>query len=153
MPNYNLSTRGRIADINIGMRVDRATANMTTGLDLFTISGGTVLVTLILGEVTTIMETKTINLKLQADPTTGTTSDMSANVDMTAAEAGTLITISGVPGTATQLGKSGNVIGQLAPVVVAPGVIQVIIGATHTGSIKWSVFYVPLEEGASIAAA
>jgi len=58
MPNYNASTRQAIADIGVGLRVDRATAALpaTTSDVLFTVSGGRVIVDLILGEVTTVIE-------------------------------------------------------------------------------------------------
>lgn len=154
MPTYNQSTRGRIADINLGMRVDRATDNITTGEDLFNIEGGNVLVNLILGEVTTIIETKTVNFKLQADPDTGTTTDLCGNLDLSADEVGTLYTITGdAAADAMQRGESGSVPAQTTAVVVAPGVIQAVVGATHTGSIKWSVWYIPLEDGAYITSA
>lgn len=142
-----------LTKVVLGQRVDRATANITNGLDLFTVAGGRVLVTQIVGEVTTIMEAKTINLKLTADPTTGTSTDMCANLDMTAAEARTLLTISGTAADALRKGSSGSVVAQNAPVVVAIGAIEATVGATHTGSIKWSLWYVPLDEGASVAAA
>lgn len=137
----------------LGQRVNRATANLLNGDDLFTVAGGRVQVNLILGEVTTIMETKTINLKLQANPTTGTTNDLCANLDMTAAEAGSLLTISGTAADALRKGSSGGVIGQGNPIVVAIGAIEAAVGATHTGSIKWSLWYVPLDDGAYVEAA
>lgn len=139
--------------LTLGERVDRATANMTTGLPLFTVAGGRVAVNLILGEVTTIIETKTVNMKLQANPTVGTTNDMSGNLDISADPVGTMYTIAGAPGTATQRGECGAVIGQSAPVIVREGAIEVVIGDTHTGSIKWSVFYTPIDDGAYVVAA
>jgi len=149
----NFQSRDAIAQVGLGIRVDRGTANLTNGLDLFTVIGGRVLVMLVLGEVTTLMETKTINLKLQANPTAGTTNDMSADVDMSAAEVGTLITIAGTAATATQLGKSGVVRAQDAAMVVAAGAIEASIGDTHTGSIKWSLWYLPLDTGAYVVVA
>lgn len=153
MPNFNTSTQTMLAAVGLGMRVDRATANITNGLNLFTVVGGRVLVTLILGEVTTLIETKTVNFKFTADPTTGSTNDMCGNVDLSAAEVGTLIAITGTVGDAAILGKSGAVKGQVAPVVVAAGAIEATVGDTHTGSIKFSVFYIPLDDGAYIEAA
>jgi hypothetical protein len=139
--------------MKLGQRVDRDTANLTTGLNLFTVTGGRVLVTQILGEVTTIIETKTVNLKLTADPTTGTTNDLCANLDMTASEVGSLLSITGTVGDPLIKGSSGAVKGQLAPVVVAVGAIEATVGDTHTGSIKWSLWYVPLDDGAYVTVA
>ncbi len=151
--NYNEYTRQRITEMNLGCRVDRATDNITTGEDLFTIVGGNCLLTYILGEVTTDIEAKGVNFKLRVDATTGGTTDLCGNLDLNDDEAGSLYTISGAAATAMQTGQSGSVIGQLYPVVVAPGVIEAVVGATHTGSIQWSLWYIPLVEGAYIEAA
>jgi len=153
MPNFNQSTRNMLASIALGIRVDRATDNITTGESLFTVAGGNVLMTYILGEVTTIIETKVVNFKLVSTPTVGTATDLCGNLDLSADEVGSLYTISGAVATAMQRGESGSVIGQLYPVAVAPGTIDATVGATHTGSIKWSLWYLPLEDGASVAAA
>ena len=154
MPSYNLSTRGRLADIGLGIRVDRATDNILTSDNLFTVATGNVLVTLILGEVTTTMETKVLTFKLQANPTTGTTTDLCATLDLSADEVGALYTITGDAATdAMQRGESGSVPAQTTAVVVAPVTIDAVVGATHTGSIKWSIWYLPLEDGAYIEAA
>jgi len=150
--NYNKSTRQRVADINLGLRVDRATANLATTVPIFHVYEGRVALTLILGEVTTLLETKTSNTKLVLDPTTGTTTDLCATADFSALEAGTLITICGTPGTAIQTGSSGSVRGQDSPVVLAIGDIEPAMSATLTGSIKWSLWYVPLDEGAYVEA-
>lgn len=142
-----------LTKVVLGKRVDRATANLTNGVDLFTVAGGRVLVTAILGEVTTVMETKTINIKLQSNPTTGTTNDMCANLDCTGLEAGTLLSITGTASDALVAGSSGAVKCQPSPVAVAIGAIEAAVGDTHTGSIKWSLWYVPLDDGAYVEAA
>ena len=139
--------------LTLGERVDRATDNITTGEDLFTIVGGRVAVNLIIGEVTTIIETKAVTFKLVANPTTGTSTDMCATLDLSADEVGTMYTISGAPATAMQRGESGSVLTQATPVIVAIGAIEAAVGDTHTGSIKWSVFYTPIDDGAYIEAA
>ena len=139
--------------MQLGQRVDRATDNILTGENLFTITGGRVLVTGIVGEVTTIMETKTINFNLTSNPTVGTSNDMCALTDLTAAEAGSLLSITGVAADALVVGKSGSVRGMSNPMIVAAGAIEATVGATHTGSIKWSIWYIPLDDGAYVEAA
>jgi len=141
-------------DLFLGRKVERATDNITTGEELFTIAGGRVMVTGIIGEVTTIMETKTINFKLVADPTTGTSTDICSNLDLSADEVGTLYTVAGNnAATAMQRGESGSVPMQTTPFAVAIGAIEATVGATHTGSIKWTLFYVPIDDGAYVEAA
>lgn len=150
----NFITGKVLRELQLGMKVERATANITTGLSLFTISGGRILLRAIIGEVTTLIETKTVNFKLSLNPTTGTTTDLCANLDLSADEKGTLYTIAGNnPSTAMQRGESGNVLGQATDVVCAIGTIDATVGATHTGSIKWTLFYIPIDDGASVAAA
>jgi hypothetical protein len=143
-----------LRELELGLKVERATANITTGSSLFTISGGRIRLNLLVGEVTTVMETKTINFKLSANPTVGTTVDLCANLDLSADEAGTMYTIAGNnPATAMQRGESGVVIDQAGKPIIAAGTIEATVGATHTGSIKWTLFYVPIDDGASVEAA
>ena len=155
MPSYNKSTRQRVADINLGLRVDRATAALpaTTAAAIFNVLGGRVAVTAIVGEVTTVLGAVVTNLSIQSNPTTGTTTAMCAVLAIASKEAGTLFTIDGTAATALQAGSSGSVRGQATPVIVAIGAIELLTNATNTGSVKWSIFYVPIDEGASIEAA
>ena len=155
MPHYNTSTRQRVADINLGLRVDKATATLpqTTSSALFNVEVGRVLVNMILGEVTTVIQTQINATKLQSNPDTGTTTDMCAALDITAKEVGSLFTISGTAGTALQAGSSGSVIGQAIPVIVAAGAIELVCAASNTGYVKWSIFYVPIDDGAYVEAA
>lgn len=156
MPSYNLGTRGRIADIGLGIRVDRATATLpqTTASAIFNVETGNVLVMLILGEVTTIIQTQANATKLQANPDTGTTTDLCGTLDITADEVGSLYTITGDAATdAMQRGESGSVPAQTTAVVVSPGTIDLNCAASNTGNVKWSIWYYPLEDGAYVEAA
>jgi len=143
----------------LGLRVDRATAvPPQTGVQvLFNVEVGRVLVNLILGVVTTVIGNVATIMHMQSNPDTGTTTDMclaALGLDIDSLEAGTLLTISGTAGDAMQAGSSGSVIGQAAPVVVAPGAIEIETDAScGTGSIQWSIWYVPLETGAYVTAA
>ena len=154
MTHYNQSTRQRVADINLGLRVDRATATLpaTTAAAIFNVLGGRVAVTIV-GEVTTVLGAVVTNLSIQSNPTTGTTTAMCGVLAIANLEAGTLFTIDGTAATALQAGSSGSVRGQNTPVIVAIGAIELLTSATNTGSVKWSIFYVPIDDGAYIAAA
>lgn len=149
-PKHQMDTREAAAVMGLGTRVDRATANMTNGLCLFNVEGGNCLLTLVLGEVTTLIQTTTVENKLVLDVDTGTDTDMCAVLDWSALEAGTLLTLEGQPDSAMQAGSSGSVPGATYPIVVAPGGIDITVGATHTGSVQWSLWYIPLEPGAYI---
>ncbi len=150
---YKTSALDAAEHARLGIRVNRATDNITTGEDLFTVSVGNCLVTLMLGEITTDIENKTVNFTLVGNPTTGTSTDIAALLDIDDDPEGTIYTVHGAAGTALQRGESGSAIGPNVPFVVSPGVIEATVGATHTGSIKWVLWYVPLETGAKIVAA
>ncbi len=150
---YNMSALEAHEHARLGIRVFRATDNITTGEDLFTVSKGNCLVTLMLGEITTDIENKTVNFTLVANPTTGSNTDVAALLDIDDDPAGTIYTVHGAAGTALQVGQSGSVIGRNVSFVISPGVIEATVGATHTGTTKWTLWYVPLETGAKIVAA
>lgn len=140
-----------------GILVSKAAADLpatTTGA-LFTIAGGRVLVSLILGEVATIIQTQVNNTKLQFDPTdAGATQDLCAVLDISADAVGTMYHISGLPSDALRDNLNfarGGLVG--APLVLKPGQILLNCAATNTGQVKWDLVYKPLDAGATVAAA
>ena len=140
----------------LGKRVEKATADLFSGLaiPIFTVSGGRVLVRAIVLEVTTIIQAQITNFKLQANPTIGTTTDLCANLDINADEVGALYTIAGPAATALQRGESGAVPGMsVNGVVVAIGQIEAISSVDSTGSASCQLWYIPLDNGATVAAA
>ena len=159
MPNYNQSTRDTLGDMELGIRVDRATATLpqTGQYDLFTIAGGAVKVLGILGEVTTVIQTQANNTNLEFNPAAATLadSDLCAVLDISADPVGCLYTIDGTAGNAmVDSGTTGFLIHTLAqPLYMSEGAIELHCAASNTGSVKWTIWYVPLEEGAYIEAA
>lgn len=137
-----------------GTRVARGTATLpaTTTGGLFTVAGGNVLITSIVGVVTTSIQAQANAVKLVATPTTGTVNDLSATVDVNALAAGGLLSITGLAGDAMVKSTGGGISNLRNPVVVAPGTIGLNTAATNTGSVRWVVTYVPLEDGASLVA-
>lgn len=140
-----------------GILVSKAAADLpasTTGA-LFTVAGGRVLVSLILGEVTTVIQTQANATKLQFDPTdAGATQDLSGTLDITADAVGTVYHISGTPSDAMRdnlnFGRGGLM---AAPLILKPGQILLNCAATNTGQVKWDLVYKPLDAGATVAAA
>jgi len=144
----------------LGYKVTRAPADIfdgtTTGL--FTVSGGNVLITALHAVVgVAAIDGAGSNTKFQANPTTGTTTDLCANLDINAHEAGTIYSVDGVPATALVAGSSGSVQGMsVRGVVVAPGSIELVSAVdVGTGGAVGTclLYYMPLDAGASIAAA
>ncbi len=139
----------------LGRHVARATATLpqTTAAALFTISGGRVLITSIIGEVTTVIQTQANNTKLTANPTTGTSVDMCAALSTTADEAGCMYGITGTPADAMVGTNAGLTVGMTCPQVLNIGTIDLDCAASNTGSVKWDLTYIPIDDGAAIVAA
>ncbi|HYE77546.1 MAG TPA: hypothetical protein VEI97_06145 [bacterium] len=140
----------------LGKRVTKATADTITNgsVALFTVSGGRVLLTSIYGEVTTVIGAGATNSKLVFNPTTGTTVDMCANLDIDADEAGSLYSITGTPSDAMLRSESGAVRNMSSNgIILDVGDIEHTCSADRTGSIQWTLWYIPLDDSASVAAA
>lgn len=120
---------------------------------LFTIAGGLCLVTSIVGEVTTAI-TVANTVKLQANPTTGTTKDLVAATDIgtTDTPAGNLLSFQGLTGDSILTGP-GAVPTIKQGIVVATGTIEQVTATGADGGITWTLTYVPIATGASIVAA
>lgn len=121
---------------------------------LFTISGGLVLITGLVGRVTTAI-TVANTVKLQANPTTGTTGDLCAATDIgtTDTPAGDLLSLPAAPGSNLLfgIGTVRNLVG--ASVFVDIGTIEQVTATGADGGITWFCTWVPIEDGATLVAA
>ena len=132
-----------------------ASLPQSTASAIFKVQGGKVQVLGIFGEVTTVMQTQTNNVKLIADPTTGADVDLCATLDCTADAVGTMYHITGDLSDALIADTSGaaEALADYQPVIVAPGDIDLSCSASSTGAAKWSVLWRPLDPGARVVAA
>lgn len=155
MANFaHTSTKQALLAQHLGIRVDRATDTLpqTAAEDIFTIVGGRILLTGIVGEVTTVLGAVG-NITLEHNPTAaGTTTAISTAAAGGALEAGSLISIEGTAATATTLAVGGAVAIQSKPLAVTAGTIAVRTSASNTGNVKWSLFYIPIDSGAYVTA-
>ena len=144
-----------IRAINLGVRVDRATAALpqTTSASIFNVKGGRVLIRLLLGQVTTIIQNQACNTKITFTPTTGSAVDQCANADVANLEVGGKLSLPAAVGTAMVKVNAGGFPLPHGGNVADIGAITLTTGASNTGSVKWSVFYVPLDAGAYVEAA
>src|SRR5262245_52230184 len=138
---------------------ERPTANLpqTTAAAIFRITGGKILVTSIVGEVTTVIQTQANNTKLIFNPSgAGSSIDMCAVLDITAKAVGILLTIVGVLATAmkaTSIWLAVPADNIAAPgLVLGPGDVELSCAASNTGQVKWTIVWVPMEAGANVAA-
>lgn len=141
-----------LRNVNYGTRVFRAAAVLpaTGNQTVFNIVGR-VLVTTMIGEVTTVMSATVTNLKATAVSTVGSiATDLTANAAVTSLAVGNLYGISGIAATAANIGSA---VQQSNELVIQPGVIRITTDATNTGAMTWSITYVPLDDGAAITAA
>jgi len=132
--------------------VARATATLpqTTAGALYTITGGRILLVSIIGEVTTVIQTQVNNTKLTFNPTaTGASTDICANLNISADAVGTLYGITGTIANA----MTDNMLMAVdqGNLILSEGTIDLTCAASNTGSVKWDMFYIPLDEGATVA--
>lgn len=139
----------------LGIHVARATATLpqTTHHALFTVSGGQIAITAIIGEVTTIVQNQANNTQLVSYPTVGSTVDLCADLNIAADEVGCLYGITGLATDALVGAAAGATVLPRNLVVVPEGGIHLDCAASNTGAIKWDLWYVPIDAGASVAAA
>lgn len=127
-------------------------------MNLFTVSGGNVLVTALFGIITTVPGGDP-GITLGTAPTAGTaeTNGIATTVAITE-EVGTWITVVDTPTTnkpgALSIGAhAGNVqFNQLAAFAVAPGNITLTAANAETGAISWYLTYVVLDDAAAVVA-
>ena len=134
-----------------GIRVDRAAGNLaqTGNLTLFNVTGRVILTGLV-GEVTTVVQSQADAIKLQTVSTTGTiTTDLCATVDVNAAAVGNLFGFT-TAGTAAVIGSS---VPQPNETIIQTGVIRMNAAASNSGQMKFTLTYIPLDDGSSVTAA
>lgn len=141
----------RIRDNDLGARVERATAVLpqTATAAIFTVTGRIIL-TCLVGTVTTLIQNQANNTSVAFVPSSGTAVTLTA-VDLANLEVGGLISLSG---TATVKATAGGIL--LGPpdpgFVVSAGSISLTTAASNTGSVRWSLNYLPMDSGASVVA-
>lgn len=126
---------------------------------IYTVTGGPVLVTALFGIVTTAI-TVANTVKLQTNPTTGDTADVSEATDIgtTDTAVGTVIGFTRSiddPATSGALAewsllRNGGILSNL--VVPIGDIEQVTTGTTPDGAIDWYCYYLPLVDGALLVA-
>lgn len=143
----------QVRAVTLGVRVEKSTGTLAaTTISLFTVAGGKVLVTSIVGEVTTSI-TVANSYKLQHNPTVGTTKDLVAATDIGTTDTlqGALLGFDGIAASSIQQGPGAVPLLQ-RPLALTAGVIESVSAGTD-GVINWVLTYVPIDDGASIVAA
>jgi|GEM_PF-3587958 len=134
-------------------------AQLLTGgsiANIFTITGGPIAVTSLIGEITAAVSGNACAMKLIMDPSAGADTDMCATIDINAFVINSWIYLDGtigsaavqaIPGTALPLG-----IGMDIPLILPPGTIDMNLANNNptTGAITWYMRYKPLKVGITV---
>ena len=145
---------GNLTKARYGIRVTRGpdTLPQAGAEPIFTITGGRVIITSIVGEVTTAIQNQANAAKLTSNPTVGTDQDVCAAAEIANKGVGTVFTITGTFADALNMaGVAGPA--QAAPVIVPAGTIDFNCVAENTGGVKWTLHYLPLDDSARVVAA
>jgi hypothetical protein len=148
MPHYNHTTKDTITDINLGIRVDRAAATHSGATTTYFTIVGDVLLTGLVGKVTVASGANSCQWTMNG--TAGTTATICGALDIDPALVGDVLGITGV--LATAMTYSGAVVNIMQPVSLTAGSLQ-FISAAADGATSWSLFYLPLTDGAYVVAA
>jgi hypothetical protein len=139
-----------------GIHVSKASATLpsSTTQDIFTVAGGRVLIRALIGEVTVLVGTGTTpDLQVQHDPATGGTIDVATDVQIGDDEVGTLYYVEG-DGTALIPISSGYAQAAAGQGFILPiGTVQIVTSETTAGATKWDLWYLPLDDGATVVSA
>lgn len=155
-----LNPLGSLFLAQFGQQVQKATGVVANGeTPLFTIAGGKVLVTGILGFVTVAIGSTASNAKLVFDPTAaGTDFDLCTATAITSDAVEQQYTIAGTVESVGALLVAGAV-GQCNPfftdpLSLTPGQIHQNLSADPVGGeITWRLWYLPIDTGATVVAA
>ena len=145
------------AYLNQWIQVSRAAATIPASAanQLFRVYGGRILVHMLIGEVTTVIEgtdpVSTIRTTRLSDAgaLVGTVYVVASTLDMSSDEVGTIYLVEGDGSAIVSAQLAGSGVGSLlGPWIMPQGQISHRTTATKTGAIKWDLFYQPLDPGA-----
>ena len=145
-----------IREVLAGIAVSRAAAALpqSTQTAMFTVSGGRVLITYFVMQVTTVIQSQATTVQFIATPTAGTAVNLTNSTgDINGKEVGASVTFATtLGGTAVVNNAGANVLA--APVfMMNPGTLDLKTAASSTGAVKLDLTYIPLDTSASVAAA
>ena len=159
-----LINANQVRALLLGIRVkkDAFTLPASTSTAMFTVSGR-VIVTSLIGEVTTAVQAQACDLNVTINPTgAGAAADLVAATEINGDAVGTFYSVSGIQAALLGTQKEG---GTEAPThalakmpigggfMVPAGSILLKTAATNTGATSWTLTYIPYDDGAAVAAA
>ncbi len=135
--------------------VESATAVMTNGDTLFTVTGGPIQVVALVSVCMTANDATASTLQYKATPTTGSATTVSnASASLASAAAGASVSLAGTAlATAALLSAGGpNLMANPGTIFCPAGTIVAVIGVgSTTGTWKHYLRYMPMTDGVSVA--
>jgi hypothetical protein len=155
MPIYHQSQLENIAAMHAGIRADSAAALVTAAaVTKFTVSDGNIAMLGFYGEVVVDIAATACTVIVDATPTVGTATHLAVvggATDIQSFPAGVMCWLPAIGGILTWSADS-YALQEVAPVyIIRPGVISVTgSAAPATGTIRWSMFWMPVDAGAYV---
>jgi hypothetical protein len=149
-------THELIRQVRYGLKCERATKLIpqTATEAIFTVATGRILVTGLIGEVTDTIGNVANATKITGNPTTGTDVDWCATVDVDNLEIGGKVTLPAAVASAATKALAGAIAMPELGLVCPIGTIDLTTAANSvTGKMKWTLLYVPIDNGATVTAA
>jgi hypothetical protein len=146
-------------NIQLGTKLDKAAAALpqTGDLTLFTVTGGRIILTGLVAQVTTVIQNQACTVQFKSVPTVGSTVTISGTASIIAAEVGALFSLDG---TALSTAPSGVPAGAGAAlftrgggIIIPVGSIKMATSASNTGAMSYTMTFISLDDGAQVAAA
>ena len=120
---------------------------------LFTVAGGKVKLTSLVGQITTAISADANAAKILHTPTEGSVIDLCATIDINAYAKGDVLSVTGIfADTLMPATKGGAAPGMTKPIILKAGALGMNCAASKTGNIQWIAEYIPLDDGATLVA-
>ena len=133
--------------------LERSASNLPQGApgqDAYFNVSGRIIITSVVGEVTTIIEGVAVSIKLVANPTVGADVDLCTAVVINGDAVGTIYTITGSLSDAMVATTSAAASSQTVGVLVTDGTIDLYTDINATGQTKWSIHYIPVDKNSEV---
>jgi hypothetical protein len=136
------------------------TIPQTTFSNIFTVTGGHIMVTGLIGTVTTAIGGTATTLSVGVTPSGGSlaATALCTATAITSLAVGAVVALPAVVTNALIVGgASGVLVAPGVPIlnggiaIVSPGVISISTSASTTGAMSWALSYVPIDIGAAVA--
>jgi len=135
----------------LGIQVDRLAANHDNAtVTYFTIAGGKVLITGLVGKITVESGANVCSWQHDPDAALAGTTALCGGLDINPALLGDLLGITGVPAGNMTYGGAVEMF-TVDGIVLTIGVLQ-FIAAAADGASSWTLWYLPIDAGATVVA-